>query len=111
MALKVIKPTWKAVGSGLSLARAGTLLLEFAPAVAGQQQQYSWDSKEVRWRLAGWLAGWLAGAAASPQLAEGRQRRRQWCVLEPPPPPPPPPELRGGGGGGDGDAAACQTPA
>ena len=79
MALKVIKPTWKAVGSGLSLARAGTLLLEFAPAVAGQQQQYSWDSKEVRAsRLAGWLGDGIA-AAATPCIRGGGMRCSGCC--------------------------------
>jgi hypothetical protein len=46
MSIKVIKPTWEPVGSGLKISREGTLLLEFAQSVG--PQQYDWSRKEVR---------------------------------------------------------------
>ena len=45
MSLKVIKPTWEHVGSGLKIRKEGTVLLEFANAVS--QQQYDWANKQV----------------------------------------------------------------
>lgn len=49
MAIKVIKPTWESIGSGLKISREGTLLLEFAASVG--PQQYDWTKKEVRLRV------------------------------------------------------------
>jgi hypothetical protein len=47
MTVKVIKPTWErtAAGSGLRIARDGTLLLEFAPARG--EREYDWENKET----------------------------------------------------------------
>lgn len=47
VAVKVIKPTWVRVssGSGISLAREGTVLLEFATAVG--ERTYDWNNKGV----------------------------------------------------------------
>ena len=46
MSLKLIKPTWERVssGSGITVARDGTVLLEFAN-VRGERD-YDWESKE-----------------------------------------------------------------
>ena len=46
MTLKVIKPTWAHVGSGLRMQREGTVLLEFAQSLG--PQKYDWENKEVR---------------------------------------------------------------
>lgn len=46
MALKVIKPTWQQIGSGLAIEREGTVLLEFAKSTG--PRSYAWDQKEVR---------------------------------------------------------------
>ena len=46
MSLKLIKPTWEQVASGMKISREGTVLLEFANALAAQQ--YNWTQKEVR---------------------------------------------------------------
>jgi hypothetical protein len=47
MTIKLIKPTWERVptGSGLKVARDGTLLLEFAASRG--EREYDWDSKET----------------------------------------------------------------
>lgn len=45
MGLKVIKPTWEQTGSGLKIAREGTVLLEFANAL--EKQKYDWENKQV----------------------------------------------------------------
>lgn len=47
MGLKVIKPTWERVptGSGLKIARDGTILLEFANARG--ERDYDWEGKET----------------------------------------------------------------
>lgn len=47
VAFKVIKPTWVRVstGSGISVAREGTLLLEFANAIS--ERNYDWEKKGV----------------------------------------------------------------
>lgn len=47
MSLKVIKPTWERVGtgSGLKIARDGTILLEFANARG--ERDYDWEGKET----------------------------------------------------------------
>ncbi|KAL4441252.1 hypothetical protein ABPG77_011489 [Micractinium sp. CCAP 211/92] len=43
MTLKVIRPTWERVGSGLAISREGTVLLEFANALG--PQKYDWEQK------------------------------------------------------------------
>jgi len=47
MSIKMIKPTWERVptGSGLKIARDGTLLLEFANSRG--EREYDWEEKEV----------------------------------------------------------------
>ncbi|PRW57453.1 Whirly transcription factor [Chlorella sorokiniana] len=45
MALKVIKPTWQQIGSGLAIEREGTVLLEFAKSTG--PKSYAWDQKET----------------------------------------------------------------
>lgn len=65
MALKVIKPTWHQIGSGLAIEREGTVLLEFAKSTG--PRSYAWEQKEVRqWRL---QAGAAARAAGQRRLA------------------------------------------
>jgi hypothetical protein len=49
LSIKVIKPTWERVGSGLKISREGTVLLEFATSLG--PQQYDWSKKEVRLHL------------------------------------------------------------
>ncbi|PSC72124.1 ssDNA-binding transcriptional regulator [Micractinium conductrix] len=43
MAIKVIRPSWQQSGTGLSVAREGVVLLEFANALG--TQQYDWQNK------------------------------------------------------------------
>jgi len=47
MTVKVIKPTWErtSTGSGLKIARAGTLLLEFANSRG--ERDYDWENKQT----------------------------------------------------------------
>ena len=66
MSLKLIKPTWEQVASGMKISREGTVLLEFANALAAQQ--YNWTQKEVGPCLHG-HAGACMALHASPLLA------------------------------------------
>ena len=71
MAVKVIKPTWQNVSSGLQLSREGTVLLEFADVLPGatEPRKYDWEQKLVR--AGEWRAG---GRAAWARAVEGRLR-------------------------------------
>lgn len=63
MALKVIKPTWQQIGSGLAIEREGTVLLEFAKSTG--PRSYAWDQKEVRGQRPGWGRGCSAAGVVS----------------------------------------------
>lgn len=77
MSLKVIKPTWQQVTSGLALDREGTVLLEFAK---GENRKYDWDRKEVGgcWQGCVRVRAGRAASAPAPVVEQAvRNRRRQ----------------------------------
>ena len=71
MALKVIKPTWQQIGSGLAIEREGTVLLEFAKSTG--PKSYAWDQKEVRGSSLG-RCGAAAWAAPTVRRLQGSGR-------------------------------------
>lgn len=65
MSLKVIKPTWQQIGSGLAIEREGTVLLEFAKSTG--PKSYAWEQKEVGLGGCASVRGGIKGAVTCEQ--------------------------------------------